>query len=127
MTGQEVVEHHRKWRKAKAEAIWSERRRVRDTVREAQVKCGKSFGFNVNSIVRDNIKHTHRYDFFKPTLRNFKQAADAHMAHANSDWASRDTEYYSACGYDDYQGEVRDAARETAKEYYLAVAYLRSK
>lgn len=123
MTGREVVELHRKWRKAKAEAIWAERARVRYIMSEARHDVSD---LNENAIVRDNIRRSHRYDYFKPTIANFRRELEAYMRYAECPIQSRDTEYYSACGHDDYQYEMRENARRIAGEYALAISYLRS-
>jgi len=118
-TGREVVEHHRSYRDMKAEAIWRERKRARDIIGRSDY-----IALNVNAIVRTNIRRAYRYEPFKPTLDNFRQALEDYRTCAEAEWTSHDTEYYSACGYDDYQGEMRDAARETAQEYRRAALWL---
>lgn len=48
----------------------------------------------------------------KPTARNLRRAALSELRYARSYWCNPyDSEYYSACGYDDLQAERRSEAR----------------
>lgn len=126
VSGQEVVERHRESRARYAAALREERARVHAINEEH----GKPFdAVLLNKIVRDNVARklgAFRYVPFRPTSAAFRAAASERYAFGFSSWYNHlDTEYYSACGYDDYQGEIRDAAKATAVEYFRAWKYLK--
>lgn len=52
----------------------------------------------------------------KPTRENLIRRIKGLEEYSQSRGTSHDTEYYSACGWDDYQCELRDDARKEAKE-----------
>jgi len=125
-SGKEVVEHHRERRSTYARALREERARVH----AINALHGHPFGVKlVNQIVRDNVARklgSIQRVPFRPTSAAFRAAASERYAFGFSTWFNHlDTEYYSACGYDDYQGELRDAAKATAVEYFRAWKYLK--
>ena len=61
----------------------------------------------------------------KWTREAMSRYADDLLGFANSDWHSHDTEYYSACGWDDYQSEMRHEARNDAREIRFLLASMR--
>lgn len=69
----------------------------------------------------------------KPTVENLACEAERWVAagraplpwEANPHWSNpHSTEYYSACGYEDYLGDQREAAREHGLTLIYAVDYL---
>lgn len=64
---------------------------------------------------------THTDDEKLPvTPIGIKREIDSSWRKVNSGWRSRDTEYYSACGWDDYQSDLRDQIREDIKVLHRA-------
>lgn len=60
----------------------------------------------------------------KPTRANLAARAARLMAYGRTScWASHDTEYYSACGWDDYQDESRREARREAGQILAALRW----
>lgn len=125
-SGKEVVERHRERRSEYAQAL----RKERAHVHAINAKHGFPFeSETINKIVRSNVEHKlgkPKYVPFRPTSELFRAAASNRYAFGFSTWYNHlDTEYYSACGYDDYQGELRDAAKAEAVEYFRAWKYLK--
>lgn len=126
-SGAEVVEHHRTHRHTYAQALREERQSMR------ALNAEHDFPFDaatLNKIVRSNVQyrlgHITRLPF-RPTLDNFREAATNCYDYSESSWYNHlDTEYYSACGYDDYMGEKRDYARVQAIEYFRAWKYMKA-
>jgi hypothetical protein len=61
------------------------------------------------------------------SVRSLLRLAAQNRRYAGSSWQCHDTEYYSACGWDDYQIERRQNARRAAEAYSKAARYLYSK
>jgi len=119
-SGEVILNNHREQRQKRANALKQERQRIRDIAKE----CGVSSWTvkDYNAIARSNVNYEMGKRVpFRPTLQNFREAARNRLEYSYSDWHNPlDTEYYSACGYDDMQGERRDAARSEAVEYFRA-------
>jgi hypothetical protein len=63
----------------------------------------------------------------KPTAHNLYRAAKAELAYSRSRWSNpHDTEYYSACGYDDMMADARYEAGKYALDLYRAWKALRT-
>ena len=77
-----------------------------------------------NDWIRTTVIGNHRA-LPKFTEAALNRAADQLSAFAESDWQSHDTEYYSACGWDDYQSEARYEARREAHELRHVARILR--
>lgn len=58
------------------------------------------------------------------SIRSLLRLAAQSRAFARSRWTSHDTETYSACGWDDYQLELRGDAFRKATEYRKAARFL---
>lgn len=124
-SGKQVVEDHHAARSRRIGALMSEYERCSAIAAECP-----TFGHMVGWAVRSNVEHSHpeRYTPFEPTAENFRKAASDELAFSRSSWYNHlDTEYYSACGYDDYQYECREEARKIAIEYFRAWKYLTGK
>lgn len=121
-SGPEVIEYHRARRAKRAELLRLERQRIKKLFAECPSLVDKVK--LANHIVQDNVKqqgYPKRWTPFKPTAENFRTAATERYHYGFSTWSNPyDTEYYSACGYDDYQGELRNAAKAQAIEYFRA-------
>lgn len=122
-SGCKVLKNHRDARSRRARELLVKRREVRSMVREHGI------GWSVrkqNNLVREACR---RFPApFRPTLENFRRAARDQLAYSYEDWNNPlDTEYYSACGYDDYMYEKREWARSAAVEYFRAWRVLREK
>jgi hypothetical protein len=129
MTGQELVEKHRRMRSKRAKALLEERKRIME-IFNACASLRKDIRM-INQITKDGVRRSlgrRELTPFKPTAENFRKAASDRHEYAKSYWNNPyDTEYYSACGYDDYQGELREQARTQAAEYFRAWRWLEKK
>lgn len=76
----------------------------------------------VNSCARRNAKDAHytRQRSDNKSLRAYAMQR-WHYAESNSGYGAYDTEYYSACGYDDYVGELKSYARSVALEIWRTI------
>lgn len=78
--------------------------------------------------LRDRAEYRKRWESVpRVTVRSLLRLAAANRAFARSSWQSHDTEYYSACGWDDYQLERRLAAMHTAQGYRKAARFLHNR
>lgn len=119
-TGESILNHHRNERQKRANALKQERQRIRDIVKECDVLSWTVKDYN--AIARSNVDYKMGKSVpFRPTLANFRKAYRYMLNFSYSGWDNPlDTEYYSACGYDDYQYERRESARSEAVEYFRA-------
>jgi len=128
-SGQEVVDYHQSARNKRAATLKAERKRIGDLLKgcpglETDIRLR-------NQAIRDCVAAKcgpARRTPFRPTPENFRRAATKFYYYGFSDWSNpHDTEYYSACGYDDYQGELQNSARCQAVEYFRAWKVLTGK
>lgn len=128
-TGIEILEAHRDQRKNFANAL----RLARKDMRAINEKFpGLWSTKNQNEWCYKRVENTKRLRRnripFNPTINNLRLAAKRHLEFAKSDWNNPlDSEYYSACGYDDMQAEKRSAALSDAVGYFRAWKVLASK
>ena len=117
-TGKEVVEQYRDIRHRKAVRL--------QELRKAAPALLPSLSVNKrNEFIRRVVSDEFRYLPFTPTTRNFWEEMKAQFRYSCEPIPHCGNEYYSACGMEDYYGECRDHARNTAIEYFRAWAYLK--
>lgn len=98
-------------------------RGMRDQLRAAGVAPT-----TVRMCVRETLRHGRVAplvygDTPNPHPLRLKRKAERLDSFAGSRWQSRDTEYYSACGWDDYCGEIRDDAAREARALWAAAIH----
>lgn len=124
-TGAELVSDLIERRKRSAQALRELRKELKSTW--ATPIKGKQIKF-INSLARDLHRLGGRSPQKPPTADEAFQAARRCLEFARSSWHNPyDSEYYSACGYDDYCYDQRDYARRvTAVECFRIWQYLKS-
>lgn len=61
------------------------------------------------------------------TVKSLLRLAAQCRSFAHTRWTSHDTEYYSACGWDDYQLDLRGESLRKAFEYSKAARFIHQK
>lgn len=94
-----------------------------ERIREGRRYVRKLLASNpVNPRLRLKLLHAFVRDChipLKPSRRNLLNAAKANLNYSRSRWSNPyDSEYYSACGYDDYMSDSRHHAKRKAAMYY---------
>lgn len=104
-------------RQVTARRLLTERRDMRNTLDATQLPPRARI-----KIVNQLSKVACHYSgLFKPTPANLLKAAKDLLAYSKTRWHNYlDTEYYSACGYDDAQADARWQARKDAALFYCA-------
>lgn len=118
-SGVEVLSCHRDRRQKRAKVLWAERKRIRGILALESLELEPK---KVNKLVRLNAdSECGKHVPFKPTLENFRSEAFRLYNLSEAGWFNHlDTEYYSACGYDDYMSDVREAQKSASVEYFRA-------
>lgn len=135
MTPKELVEDFQRSRDHMAEKMWNIRKTMRNIGHMVNREVWPISKENewVRRVMYSPVGYGMIRSPIKPTIDNLACLAEIYTLYGRAPlpwehdptWVNPlDTEYYSACGYEDYLFERRESAREYAQQLIEAVDYL---
>lgn len=99
-------------------------KRIRELM-EYREKLGKDlYRACLKQIKQENRKAYYSGDLLKPSAYNMRRLASINLLASREPVREIRSEYYSYCGHEDYQAQLRYAAKWNAVEYFQAYKQL---